>query len=116
MGPEFGRSLLKMFSLLLLMTPLALPRIPLERQLPMEMTWMPVERQMPLERQLPVKSRQDGSEMVSGYGLSKGATAMERAGKSNPYKSHLTLGSRGDKYYSEKSVRAQLADLWKPGK
>merc|ERR1712192_186392 len=101
-----------MFSLLLLLTPLALalPRIPLERQLPMEMTWMP------LERQLPVKSRQDGSKMVSGYGLSKGATAMERAGKSNPYKSHITLGSRGDKYYAEKSVRAQLADLWKPGK
>merc|ERR1739838_293878 len=110
MGPEFGRSLLKMFSLLLLMTPLALalPRILLERQLPMEMTWG--------ERQMPLKSRQDGSEMVSGYGLSKGATAMERAGKSNPYKSHITLGSRGDKYYSAQSIRAQLANLAKKGK
>ena len=54
--------------------------------------------------------------MVSGYGLSKGATAMERAGKSNPYKSHITLGSRGDKYYSAPSVNAQLADLWKDGR
>merc|ERR1712181_210337 len=112
MGPQLGRSLLKMFSLLLLLTPLALalPRIPLERQLPMEMTWMPLERQMP------VKSRQDGSEMVSGYGLSKGATAMERAGKSNPYKSHIALGSRGDKYYSTQSSNAQLANLAKKGR
>ena len=54
--------------------------------------------------------------MASGYGLSEPATVMERAGKSNPYKSHITLGSRGDKYYSTQSVNAQLADLWKPGK
>ena len=53
--------------------------------------------------------------MASGYGLSEGATAMERAGKSNPYKSHITLGSRFDKYYSTQSIRAQLANLAKKG-
>merc|ERR1719234_2962270 len=37
---------------------------------------------------------QYGSEMASGYGLSEGAAIMERAGKSNPYKSQLALGHR----------------------
>merc|ERR1712032_118611 len=52
----------------------------------------------------------------SCYGLSELATAMERAGKSNSYKSHITLGHRGAEYYWAQSIRAQLADLAKKGR
>ena len=48
--------------------------------------------------------------MASGYGLSEGATVMERAGKNSGFKSHV-LGGRDAEYYSAKSFRAQLANL-----
>merc|ERR1712172_447098 len=190
-APELGRSLLKMFSILLLSTPLALalpqaPGIPLERQLPVESRqgwnsgygeeernfepdnqacneteincnagfdsmgcsygnyciqkvneydgcsgvcgqicnyetedwcdmgndstgcWLGNWCQDKSEGGCPVP--QYGSEMASGYGLSEGATVMERAGKNSGFKSHA-LGGRDAEYYSAKSFRAQLANL-----